>query len=56
MLKKIIDYFFKKKLLKEYYQERAQEIIKEYLKEDKTCIGIYDKDGEIKAIKKLNVI
>lgn len=56
MLNKIIGFFLKKKILKEYYEQKAQEIMKEYLQQDKTCIGIHDRKGRIKKIKKLKVI
>lgn len=46
----------KRKLLKLYYDKQAEMIMEEYLKEDKTCIGIYDKKGKIKYIKRLEVI
>lgn len=56
MLRKIRRYLLKRKLLKEYYEEKAQEVMKEYLRKDRTCIGIHDKKGKIKTIKKLKVI
>jgi len=56
MLRRIRMYLLKQKLLKEYYEEKAQEVMKEYLRKDKTCIGIHDKKGKIKTIKKLKVI
>lgn len=56
MLRKIHSFFLRKWLLKKYYEDQAEQIMKEYLKEDKTCIGIYDKKGKIQAIQKLNVI
>lgn len=56
MLKKIYNYFLGKKLLKEYYNQRAEEVMKEYLQEDKHCVGVYDKKGNIKKIQKLEVI
>lgn len=52
MLRKIFNFFLKRSLLKKYYEEKAEKIMKEYLKEDKTCIGIYDKKGKLKTIKK----
>lgn len=56
MFKKIHYFFLKRKLLKQYYYEQAERIMKEYLKENKNCIGIYDKKGKIKEIRKLEVI
>lgn len=47
--------FLKKKILRKYREEQAQEIMEKYLKEDKTCIGVYDKKGHIKEIRKLEV-
>ena len=48
MFKRIYSFFLKRKLLKQYYDEQAEILIEEYVKEDKTCIGIYDKKGKIK--------
>ncbi len=48
--------FLKKRILKKYREEKAQEIMEEYLKEDKTCIGIYDKKGHLKEIRRFKVI
>ncbi len=56
MFKKIYSYILKRRLLKQYYDEKAEMVMKEYLKEDNSCIGIYDKNGKIKEIKKLEVI
>lgn len=56
MLRKIYSFFLRKWLLKKYYKEQAEQIMKEYLKEDKSCIGIYNKQGRIQGIQKLNTI
>ena len=56
MLKKIYKFFLKRKLLKQYYEEQAETLMKEYLKEDRTCIGIYDKNGKIREIQRLEVL
>lgn len=56
MLRKIKSYLLERKLLKQYYEEKAQEVMKEYLQKDKSCIGIHDKEGKIKEIRKLKVI
>lgn len=56
MFKNIYIFFLKRKLLRQYYDKQAEMIMEQYLKEDKTCIGIYDKKGKIKSIKRLEVI
>ena len=56
MIKKIHTFFIKRKLLKQYYKEQAEKMMKEYLLEDETCIGIYDKKGKLKSIKKLELL
>ena len=56
MLRRIKRYFLIKKLERKYYKEQAEKMMEEYLKEDKRCVGIYDKKGNIKRIKKLDVI
>lgn len=56
MFRKIYLFFLRKKLLKQYYDEQAEIIMKEFLKNEKDYIGIYDKKGKIKGIRKLGVI
>lgn len=56
MFKAIYKFFLKRKLLKQYYENKAEEVMHEYLKEDRTCIGIYDNKGKLKEIKKLEII
>lgn len=54
MLEKIRKYLLKKKILKQYYEDKAQEIMEEYLEEDKNCFAIRDKQGKIQEIRSFN--
>lgn len=56
MFRKIYLFFLRKKLLKKYYDEQAEEIMEEFLKKERGYIGIYDKKGKIKSIRKLEVV
>lgn len=56
MFEKIYIFFLRKKLLKKYYNEQAEMIMREFLEKRKNYMGIYDKKGNIKSIKKLEVI
>lgn len=56
MFRRIYFFFLKKKLLKKYYEKQAEEIMEEFLKKEKGYMGIYDKKGKIKSIRKLEVI
>lgn len=58
IMDRLSDYIVKKKVLrdlKEQREEYAQEVMQEYLEENRDCIAIHDKKGIIKAIKKLEV-
>lgn len=56
MLRKIYSFFLRKWLFKKYYKEQAEQIMEEYLKEDKSCIGTYNKKGKMQKIQKLELI
>lgn len=56
MLSRIFDWFLKRKLIKRYYEDEAEQIMYEFLRENKGYIGIYDKKGKIKRIEKMEVI
>ncbi len=40
-------------LQKRERKEKAEQLMEEYLKENKNCLGLYDKEGHIKCIKKI---
>ena len=56
MFRKIYMFFLQKKLLKQYYDEQAEIIMGIFLKNEKGYVGIYDKKGKMKEIRKLEVI
>lgn len=55
ILEKIYIFFLKKKLLKEYYNNEAEEIMQDFLKENPGYVGIYDNQNKLKEIRKLKV-
>ena len=59
LIDKITDYIIEKRVLRdlrEQKEEYAREIMEEYLEENKNCIGVYDKKGHLKEIRRFKVI
>lgn len=56
MLERIHRFFLKRKLIKQYYNEQAENTMQEFIHENKGYIGVYGKDGKIKSIHKLEVV